>query len=648
MHGPAPEPTLGLGPGTADSPEEEAQDEAREQKRTIRAARVLLEIVRETGKAALLFEFSACTTFASLFAIVDSGKLDSDEALAIVCEARVLADAHAATIGEKAGYWGRKVKAAAKAAAKKRYSLEDASLADAFIARFAGRIFRQKNSGSAYLWDADERAWRADDDVRPRVTAFLKQVAKTHPGEKEWLLSTRKHNDIFAAIRQSDRLPEKEVEFDAQKDLLGVPGGKVCELRKGIAGIRDRRPQDFVRMQTAVFPVVGETPIFDRFLADMFNEDAALVARCRRVFGYAATGSTVLGSAYVFGGSGDNGKSTLCRTVRKILGDYGYMSSAKAIAANYAGHDTVFAALDRKRFVEIPEVDRSLVLGARFKELTGGDGTTGRGMRENERQINIDAKFFICANNNIKFDGTSKSYKKRLETWPCRNNVAVPDRGLPDRLMSEAPAILAGIIEEAQKFLAGEALPASDTVADATKIYADEADRYAAFLGENDINVSAQELTEEKKQHLENAKHNKNIHPGCPGTSLLDIFSHWQRYAERHGETWVGPETLLAEALREKGYIVKPRSRPRNAFVVGLRTRTDADDKREAEAEAKAEADRARAAVDAAKAAADVVKVAAAEQEAVAAEREAVRVAALSPDEFQQEERGRRADREPF
>jgi phage/plasmid-associated DNA primase len=257
----------------------------------------------------------------------------------------------------------------------------------------------------------------------------------------------------------------------------------------------------------------------------------------------------------------------LCRTARKILGDYGVLSSAKAISSSYTGHDTIFAALDRKRFVEIPEVDRALVLGARFKELTGGDATTGRGMRENERRINVDGKLFICANNNIKFDATSKSFRKRLRTVPFRNNVAVPDRSLCDRLLAEGPAILAAIIEEARKFLAGEAFPASAAVAETSQAYNDAADRYAEFF--DACYVAVENSTDAESEALQGAKNKPNVPGGCPGTPLKQVFAAWQTWAKDRGE-FVGDDKLLAAALRERDVVVKPHAVTRTFFVAGL------------------------------------------------------------------------------
>jgi len=188
--------------------EEEAQEDAKrkasEEERIIRAAYVLLETVRNTGKAVLLFEPSGLAAFAALSAIIDRREGRWAEAVMIFGDARGFADRHSAALGEKSGSWKRKIKNAGKAAAKGSagYGLEDASLADEFIARNPEQIFRQKSSGALFFWSGFlEREWRTDKDVRPWITAFLKQVAKTHPAEKDRLLSIHTLKAVYAAVR---------------------------------------------------------------------------------------------------------------------------------------------------------------------------------------------------------------------------------------------------------------------------------------------------------------------------------------------------------------------------------------------------------------------------------------------------------------
>jgi putative DNA primase/helicase len=594
---------------------------------------MLLSNAQATGKTALLFEASARNDFASVCEIADSGEDLWEQALEIFVEARALADEYSAKIGAKPG-WEAQIKQIVRRRAKnaKRrgqvLSPLDFSLADEFIRRNSEHIFREKRSDRVYLWDTGEREWVVDDRIKPFVVAFLKDCAGTNAAEQEMLLSSAKLSTVYAALRHSDALPNKDVEFDANKFLLGLPGAKVCDLRLRMSGIRDREPDDFITIRTKVFPEAGETPLWNTFLAETCKSDEELVAYTRRLHGYFATGLVSERKAYVLDGHGMNGKTTLCKVVRILFGEYGLVSLAKIVSATYDKHDTVFAALEKKRFVEIPEIDRSLVLGARLKELTGNDSISARGMREDERTIVLQCKLAICANNNIKFDATAKSNRQRIETIPFRNEVLKPDPNLADKLLAQGPAILADIIEQARRYLGGERLPACAAIAEATKSYADAADRYADFFDElytTEPPVSG--WTKEEEEYVRRAARVTSLHPDCPGTSLKDVYGKWEEWARGGGE-YIGDDKLLATALRERGIIIKRRSRPRNFFCAGLRLVTSADEQRRAEAEAKAARDDAKAAGD---------DVAAAEYE-----KERARTAGLSGEAFEAKERERR------
>jgi putative DNA primase/helicase len=596
-------------------PEVSGNKQANKDKATLRTCELSVTAAREPGKATTLFKPAALERFADLAELGESGEGECwERALVLLAEARGVADEYSASIGAPPRFEAAIKKILRKRATNARRAElratavppDDFPLADEFIRRNRDRIFRDRRTGTVYLWDEDGREWLGGDEIKRFVVAFLKGLDAATAAEQEKLWSSRKLASVFVAIGASDTLPTKEVEFDANPYLLGLPEAQVCDLRLGMSGIRDRQPDDFVTMQTAVFPEAGETPKWDGFLGETFKsveDKGELVAYMRRLLGYCATGLVSERKAYVLDGHGMNGKSTLCKVMRRLLGDgprgYALVSKAKVVSATYDGHDTIFAALENKRFVEIPEVDRSLVLGARFKELTGNDSISARGMRQDERPIALRCKLGICANNNIKFDATSKSYKERLATIPFRNKVVKPDGALADKLLAEGPAILADIIEHASHYLAGEGFPACVAVDKATKSYADAADMYADFF--NELYTTEPPLsgwTKEEKKYLQEAESAENVNQACPGTPLKEVFAKWLEWADGHGESYTGNSKLIAGALREKDILVRLRSRTRDALCVGLRPVEAADRQRRAEAEAKATRDEAKAAAD--------------------------------------------------
>jgi P4 family phage/plasmid primase-like protien len=323
----------------------------------------------------------------------------------------------------------------------------------------------------------------------------------------------------------------------------------------------------------------GPSPVWNKFLKETSCGDDAWVKAVKRILGYSLTGETSLRKAFIFDGHGQNGKSTLCRVLRAILGDYGYQSSSRLVASGYSGHDTIKAATENKRFIEISETDHTLVLGETFKIFTGNDVIAGRGMRENERSIAIHCKLNICANNNVKFDATSKSFADRICVIPFKNAVteAQRDGGLFDKLMAEAPAILAELIEEAATFYADPRLLACEAIEAATLAYVGDADRYSAWFDEKYIRLDPAQLADDLKERFIEAEGAATVPDGHDhgllGELLKDVFDSWRTFAIAEGD-YVGNSKLLASALRERGFLVRLERTSRRTFVLGLSRRT--------------------------------------------------------------------------
>jgi hypothetical protein len=199
-------------------------------RRTIKACQVLLSNARATGDTSSLFAAAALNEFAALSDIADSGEGPYAEATEIYLEARALADEHSRKIGAKPN-WEAQIerirRRRAKSAKRREFPPDDFPLADEFIRRNLDRIFRDRRTGTVYLWGDVGREWLGGDEVKRFVVAFLKGVEAATPAEQKILWSSRKLASVLVAIGASDTLPIKEVEFDANPYLLGLPEAKV-------------------------------------------------------------------------------------------------------------------------------------------------------------------------------------------------------------------------------------------------------------------------------------------------------------------------------------------------------------------------------------------------------------------------------------
>jgi D5 N terminal like/Transposase IS116/IS110/IS902 family len=110
--------------------------------------------------------------------------------------------------------------------------------------------------------------------------------------------------------------------WDADPMLLGVPNG-VIDLRTGT--LRPGRRDDQITMATAV-PFDPDAPCerWDRFLREVFHDDADVIAFVHRAVGYSLTGDTSEQCLFMGYGTGANGKTTFMNTLAALLGDYSY------------------------------------------------------------------------------------------------------------------------------------------------------------------------------------------------------------------------------------------------------------------------------------------------------------------------------------
>ena len=104
----------------------------------------------------------------------------------------------------------------------------------------------------------------------------------------------------------------------------------------------------------------------------------------QKLFGYGLTGATRHECMTIlYGASTRNGKGTLCESVLKVLGSYGYTARPETIAqknsTNSSQPSEDIARLAGVRFVNISEPGKGLVLNAaQVKSMTGNDTINAR------------------------------------------------------------------------------------------------------------------------------------------------------------------------------------------------------------------------------------------------------------------------------
>jgi putative DNA primase/helicase len=339
-------------------------------------------------------------------------------------------------------------------------------------------------------WMADGGVvWHRDDelsryDVARRICrAAAGAAAKAE--EQKRLTSAKTISAVLQLAQSDQRIVVPASAWDGAPMLLNTPGG-VVDLRTGT--LRTRRPDDFVTQAARVAPDFDrDALVFERFMLDVFGGSAELVTFMQTMLGYCITGDRREQLLFFWHGSGANAKSTLLDLIQWMLGSYALKLPANALmVSRNERHPTELAQLRGKRLAISSELeDGQFWNEALIKELTGDEVLTARFMRQDFFEFSMTQKHIIVGNHKPRLRGGDPAMARRLVLVPfaVKFEGAQRDRGMPEKLKAEAPAILAWIVRGAVRWhREGLQVPASVRAAGAE--YLADHDDLALWLDE--------------------------------------------------------------------------------------------------------------------------------------------------------------------
>lgn len=277
---------------------------------------------------------------------------------------------------------------------------------------------------------------------------------------------------------------------DESEFLLACPNGTI-DLTTGV--VRAPKREDRLTMATAVrYEPTAKCPTWDKFIHTIFGGNADLIGFVQRAAGYTATGSTREQVFFLLHGTGSNGKSTLVKTLRAVLGDYArnadfqtFLQSRTAGASSGQARSDL-ARLRGSRLVTASEPDE----GARFSEsvlksITGGEPVTARFQYQAEFEYMPRLKLWLSANHKPRVSGSDFAMFRRTRLIPF--TVRIPDADkdvdLDKKLLAESEGILAWIVRGAVEWSKGGLRTISE-VKLATEEYREENDLLGSFVAE--------------------------------------------------------------------------------------------------------------------------------------------------------------------
>lgn len=389
--------------------------------------------------------------------------------------------------------------------------------AELLAALYAGRIVYDHAEKAWYVWAG--HCWQRDrlgqvENLPGRMIAAqylygAAEIAKTASTDAEqervkelnkraFSLRTRtRRNNVLDLASTQPGLALSGEEWDTDSWLLAAKNG-VIDLRSG--ELRAGKPGDYLRI---VAPaewqgIDAPAPRWERFLTEVFDNDAELIAFVQRLLGYAITGLATEHVLPILWGKGRNGKDTLLKALAHTLGP-GFADAVLEDVFIDAGRTNGGAAMPHVyklrglRLAWASETEEGARLKAgQVKLLTGGGILTARPLYGEPVSWQATHTVLLITNHRPHASADDYALWQRIALIPFTLSfVDEPeaaterkrDPHLDAKLKAEAPGILAWLVRGCLAWQR-EGLRPPAKVKEATAEYRSDEDTLGQWLAE--------------------------------------------------------------------------------------------------------------------------------------------------------------------
>lgn len=418
--------------------------------------------------------------------------------------------------------------------------LSEMALAALFAEECAARF--RWSPGMDWMVNAGTH-WERDDLLKRFnvVKAVCRNAAAMteKPALAAKLCSSNTSSAVLSLARSESGIVTPVAEWDKYPMLLNTPGD-CYDLETGLPVSRTGL---LFTQVTGIAPARMATPVWEKFISEVFDNDVEAMEFIQRLAGYCLTGSTIEQKIFFLFGVGSNGKNVLMDVLKAIAGRYGHNLPSEALmTAKHERHPTTLAALQGKRLAISSEIEESAHWAeARIKQLTGDAELTARYMRGDEFTFPVTHKHVLAGNFKPRLKGDDFAMQRRMVLVPFTQQFTGTrkDERLPEKLKAEHPGILAWAIEGARKW-ATDGLRIPTTVTESSKEY---------MAQQNDIELWIDECC--------------NVGDGlrCKSSDLYASYANWK---QRNGEN-AGSSKMFSQRLERK--FTKKKEAPGMMFL---------------------------------------------------------------------------------
>lgn len=308
-----------------------------------------------------------------------------------------------------------------------------------------GRLWVPRTAGGLFpfikgmLRKLRQAAFECDDDVK---SSILKELIKFESFPRQTTL-----------IKAMTVLPELMVtgdQLDADPMLLNCSNG-IIDLKTGML-VPHNPAYRITRIVNCEYDPEADCPLFQKFLATIFQDNADLIGYVQRFLGYALTGKTNEQVMLFCHGKGANGKTSLLKVFLMLMSDFAASAQAELLMVrdNRSGISNDIARLKGARVVTVNEVQEDARLNeAQIKTLTGGDPITARFLFKEFFEFYPQFKLILIGNHKPVIRGQDHGIWRRIHLLPFMATIPEDERDpdLLDKLKKELTGILAWAVQ---------------------------------------------------------------------------------------------------------------------------------------------------------------------------------------------------------
>lgn len=311
--------------------------------------------------------------------------------------------------------------------------------------------------------ESDIKEFEADEGMRWLVRGLREKKKKIMTRVNKLRSDKGRGSVLSCSISNADPLTVEPARFDLNPWLFPCANG-VMDLRTMV--FRTGTPEDYLTLSSDIPWEGWQSPCtgWEKFLLEILDNDAELVAYLQRILGYTCTGQHSERLFVVFyGPHGQNGKGTIIEVLHHIFGKLSdpmqtEMLMSQKFTKSPSGPTPEVLALKGKRMVWASETEKhNSFASGKIKLYSGGDQLLGRHLQDRDQTYfwPTHVMFLLC-NDLPKAPAQDEAFWTRIKvfTFPF-SYVPIPtephqrsvDRNINETLKAEAPGILAWLFK---------------------------------------------------------------------------------------------------------------------------------------------------------------------------------------------------------